>query len=497
MKNRIKVLLIGVLILCIIPTFAFAANIPDATSNFYVNDFANVLSDKQESEMMKKAVKLAEGEKGAQVVVTTIETIEGQDLEEYANDMYNQYKIGKDDVGTLILLVTKDRKIRMENGYSMETYINAGKAGRLIDEYAIPYLADNKFDEGLISLQDAVIKEVSTQIAKEEENSKIVTDTKKNQEEENNFFGGIFMALGIVIVSIIIIAIQAYKLSEIKKEMAKEKNKAKKENENYKVGINTIKADFKKEKEKNKKKENEIVILQSEYDNLSMRFEKAKKIHPNIDKEIDDLIEKERLDEDKNIAREIDLSVNEVIGLEPSKDMASTFYELVEEFENLTERQKSLVTADIETLKRKSMISTELKRQFEREEKEKKDKAIAKKIETEILAIIGAISFVKASDYNRLKKANNLLRGLTREQEQYVDKSVTDKLNDLYLKANRLVQMQQMEERRRQEEARRRQIEEEARRRRNDNDDFFGGGGFGGFGGFGGSSGGGGSSRGF
>ena len=61
------------------------------TSDFYVNDFTNIFSEDQKQVMMTDAVNLAEEYDGVQVVVTTIESLKGHTIEEYAYSMYNQY----------------------------------------------------------------------------------------------------------------------------------------------------------------------------------------------------------------------------------------------------------------------------------------------------------------------------------------------------------------------------------------------------------------------
>ena len=78
--------------------------------------------------------------------------------------MYNQYGIGKDDMGVLIPLVTGDRDVRMEIGTAMEAYINDAKAGRMIDKFAIEHFKNNEFDQGLIELQDGTFKEITAMI---------------------------------------------------------------------------------------------------------------------------------------------------------------------------------------------------------------------------------------------------------------------------------------------------------------------------------------------
>ena len=134
-------------------TVVFAKpNIPSATSDFYVNDFANVFSTDEKVRLIDNAVTLSDEHEGIQVVVSTVESLDGNTIENYALEMYNQYGIGKDDMGLLILLSTGDRQIRIEVGKAMEPYINDTKPGSFKDKYSIPSLKENKFNEGLINL---------------------------------------------------------------------------------------------------------------------------------------------------------------------------------------------------------------------------------------------------------------------------------------------------------------------------------------------------------
>ncbi len=147
----------------------------EATSDFYVNDFAGILSKTQKKEMMDKAVKLDTEFSGIQVVVSIVESFEktvtdsqnnsghnAYDIEQLAYAMYSQYGIGQDDMGILILFSVEDREVRIETGYQMQSYITDIKSGQLLDNYGMNYFANNQFAEGLVSLQDAVISEIRT-----------------------------------------------------------------------------------------------------------------------------------------------------------------------------------------------------------------------------------------------------------------------------------------------------------------------------------------------
>lgn len=138
-----------------------AAVIPDHTKAFYVNDFAGILSGESEDYILNVNLDLHQ-KTGAQVVVTTTESLNGESLEQYATEMFRTYGIGdrEKNNGVLLLVVTGDRELRIEVGYGLEGAINDAKAGRLLDMYMIPYLKDNLWDQGVVNGFDAVIQEI-------------------------------------------------------------------------------------------------------------------------------------------------------------------------------------------------------------------------------------------------------------------------------------------------------------------------------------------------
>lgn len=138
-----------------------APSIPTQTSEFFVNDFAGVLSPEVRQYVVDQSAALEKASK-AQVVVATIQSLDGNDIESYANQMFRTYGIGdkKDNNGILILLATSDREIRIEVGYGLEGAINDAKAGRVIREIGKPYLSEEDWDNGIKAMYAAVIKEV-------------------------------------------------------------------------------------------------------------------------------------------------------------------------------------------------------------------------------------------------------------------------------------------------------------------------------------------------
>ena len=453
-------------------TIVFAkTNIPQATDELYVNDFANVLSDEEEKRLLDKAVTLAEESDGIQVVLSTVESLDGNPIENYALEMYNQYKIGKDDMGLLILLSTGDRQIRIEVGKAMEAYINDSKAGRLMDEYAIPYLKEDKFNEGLINLQESLISEVTKSVAADSETSQVALTTSDNSIKEKplKYMFYIFLFLDIImLISIIYHRNKIKKQNIIEKELANSEESLKKEVSELKASIGRLK----KEKENLLKN---FEFLQDSYNTLKDRYRRAQVFYPDVDKKVSDMIQEELRKKNMAIAEGVDKTIEKVINLQPNKDIVPKLKNAIACYSSLSKEQKAFIKSDISKLEKLYNESVTLKR-----------KKAASDALSAITGIIAGITVGKARHLSKLKEAKSIYENLDAGSRKYFDKSVLDRLNSLYRSAKRDKEEEEEEERRR---------EEEERLIRMSSSSSFGNDSH--FGGFGGSSGGGGASRGF
>lgn len=163
--NRIKnkkvfaILLLILLLFNLLVTKSFA--IVPQTSEFYVNDSANVLSNSTEKYIIDINKKLYD-KTGAQIVVVTVKNLEEKSIEEYSTELFRSYGIGSKDKnnGVLLIVSIEDRKTRIEVGYGLEGKLTDGKTGRILDNYVVPYFKDDKWDEGIKNGFDAILTEV-------------------------------------------------------------------------------------------------------------------------------------------------------------------------------------------------------------------------------------------------------------------------------------------------------------------------------------------------
>lgn len=158
------VALLWVTLLCaatLLPASAAKTVYPQPQSNFFVNDFANCLTAQDEAEMQRLGEQLYK-ETRAQVVVVTVLSLDGEPIEDYGYGLANEWGIGdgEADSGVLLLLSTGDREVRIEVGKGLEGCLPDGKTGRILDNYAIPYLRENDFSEGLLQAYQVLVNEV-------------------------------------------------------------------------------------------------------------------------------------------------------------------------------------------------------------------------------------------------------------------------------------------------------------------------------------------------
>jgi len=149
------------LFLCAARALAEDVQIPAPVGDIYVQDFAHVLNETEKAELINIGRNI-EDQTTAQVAVLTVETIGDRTIEDYANEAFRQYGIGskKEANGVLLVLSMKEHKIRIEVGYGLEGRIPDAKAGRILDQYAIPYLKNNRPNQAVMETYQALAKEV-------------------------------------------------------------------------------------------------------------------------------------------------------------------------------------------------------------------------------------------------------------------------------------------------------------------------------------------------
>ena len=204
-----KKIIVIILSLFLLTTDVYAIK---PTKDFYVNDYADILSSETENFILNNSVNLAT-KTTAQIVVITVPSLEGESLEEYATDTFRKFEIGDKEKnnGLLILIALKERKCRIEVGYGLEDTLTDGKTGRIQDEYMIPYFKNDNFDEGILNGYKALYKEIAEKYNMETD----VSPTSINTEEDGILAFTSALLVGKIIYTIILFSIELERKGKI------------------------------------------------------------------------------------------------------------------------------------------------------------------------------------------------------------------------------------------------------------------------------------------
>ncbi len=204
-KYILKIAGIFVLMIAAIGVLTGAVSYPAPTSNFFINDFANVISDSDENEILQKGIALYNATK-AQVVVVTVDSLEGMQVNDYALNLGNEWGVGeaKNDTGIVLLLSVGDRQTTVQVGYGLEGAVNDAKAGRILDTYALPYFRVDEFSTGLKGAYAALVNEVYTEFGLTENIDENYTTENLDGEKVSpfQFIGTAILAVIVIIIFI-------------------------------------------------------------------------------------------------------------------------------------------------------------------------------------------------------------------------------------------------------------------------------------------------------
>ena len=115
----------------------------------YVTDTAGVLGTwaGQTEELCRDI----ERKTDAEVAVLTVRSTAPLPAQEYAQKVFDRWKIGKKgkDNGVLVLVAVDDRKMWIATGYGVEGVLPDGKAGEIRDRIILPLFRGGKYGEGV------------------------------------------------------------------------------------------------------------------------------------------------------------------------------------------------------------------------------------------------------------------------------------------------------------------------------------------------------------
>jgi uncharacterized protein len=139
----------------------WAANFPALTGR--VVDQANVLSAEARNALEPKLAEL-ETKSGIQLVVATVASLQGQEMEPYANELFRTWKLGEKakNNGVLLLVAPNERRVRIEVGYGLEGTLTDALSKVIIANAIAPRFKTGDFSGGVTRGVDDIITVLTT-----------------------------------------------------------------------------------------------------------------------------------------------------------------------------------------------------------------------------------------------------------------------------------------------------------------------------------------------
>ena len=156
---RTQAPILATLVLCL-ASLAFALDFPPLTGR--VVDQAGVMTAQSRSDLETKLKEL-EDKSGIQLVVATVKSLQGGDIETYANDLFRYWKLGeaKKNNGVLLLIAPAEHKVRIEVGYGLEGTLTDALSSVIISSAIIPRFKTGDFSGGIERGVDGIVSVLS------------------------------------------------------------------------------------------------------------------------------------------------------------------------------------------------------------------------------------------------------------------------------------------------------------------------------------------------
>jgi uncharacterized protein len=164
-------LLLAIALLALLSVSAFAAELPALTGR--VVDDANVI-DAATREQITQKLAAFEAKSSDQVVVVTVPSLDGEEIEPYSNRLYRSWALGQkqENNGVLLVVAPNDRKVRIEVGYGLEGTLTDLLSKLIIENAVIPGFRSGDYSGGISKGVDGILAVLSGDAAELEARAK-------------------------------------------------------------------------------------------------------------------------------------------------------------------------------------------------------------------------------------------------------------------------------------------------------------------------------------
>ena len=190
----------GLATLLLTAVAAFAA-LPALTGR--VVDQANIIPAATRGAIEAKLVDL-EQKSGIQLVVATVTSLDGQEIEPYANALFRSWKLGEKakNNGVLLLVAPNEKRVRIEVGYGLEGTLTDALSKVIITNAIAPRFKAGDFGDGIARGVDDIITVLTTDSSEWQKRPSLRLDKQDSRDPVNwLIIAGVIVVLILLIVS--------------------------------------------------------------------------------------------------------------------------------------------------------------------------------------------------------------------------------------------------------------------------------------------------------
>lgn len=194
-KARRIISTIAALVLCAaLASSAFA--IVDQSDSFYAADYANVLSSSTEQMIINYNGALEQQCQGAQIVVVTVDYLDGMTSDAYAYQLFNSWGVGSSEYnnGMLLLLAVQENKAWLAYGLGLNSLLSSQSVDSMLNEYFWSDFDKGNYDSAVTKLFNALLNWYD-----DEYNSNVANagTVQPAADSPNNYSGGDYYTYGV------------------------------------------------------------------------------------------------------------------------------------------------------------------------------------------------------------------------------------------------------------------------------------------------------------
>jgi uncharacterized protein len=162
-RKTCSLILVFMLVLSLGVTVTFAATPePPPTPQQPVVDLAGIIKPDVQSRL-NALLRTLEKKTGAEFVILTVTSLDGEGIESFTLSMAERWKLGKKgrDNGMLLTVALNDKKYRFDTGYGLEGLLPDSYLGTVGREQLRPFFRKGDYSTGILNAATVIAKKIA------------------------------------------------------------------------------------------------------------------------------------------------------------------------------------------------------------------------------------------------------------------------------------------------------------------------------------------------